>query len=100
MTASIFSSITSPPWGSFWFSVEAICILVVAFGCGAEVWADLHKFSDKFRIDPKSGRLGEKTLGAQRKEWWKIFFGIIVAMGLAVEVMAFSFSFLTSSREI
>lgn len=98
--ASILSSLTSPSWGWIWFRVEFICIIVVAIGCGGEVWADRHKFFDKVKTNPTLGRLGEKKLAAEIKEWWKIFFGVVVVMGLAIEALAFSCSFLASNLEI
>jgi low affinity Fe/Cu permease len=70
MTASIFSSVTSPFWGWIWFLVEAICIIAVAIGCGGEVWTDFRKFSDKVKQNPKSARLEEKRLAGEIKEWW------------------------------
>src|ERR1700690_3809814 len=97
---SLFTSITSPSWLWIWFLIEFISIVVIAIGCAGEAWAEIHKFSDKVKNSPNSERLGKKRTSEQRKNWWKFFFGWVVVGGLAIELIAFSCSFIASNREI
>jgi len=80
---------TSPSLLWFWEWLEFISIVIVGVGCWGEVWSEQHKFKPD-SLAP-TGYLNE---------WWKRFFWLFVVFGLAIELVAFGFSFLASNREI
>ena len=91
MVASIFSPLVSPALLPVWETIEFVSIIIVGIGCWGEVWAEHHKFSEDLNNILPSDRTNKK---------WIRFFWLMVVWGLALELVAFGFAFISSNREI
>lgn len=91
MLVSFFKTISSPDWLWFWEMVEFFSIIVIVLGCFGEGWAEHHKFSDAFASPKPAEYISDKV---KRASW------LAVVIGLAIELVAFGFTFIASNREI
>ncbi len=82
---------SSPSWLGFWEIVEFASIVIIAVGCGGEVWSEHYVFKDAFA--------SPAPVKPSRERWNRIF-GLMVVWGLVIELVAFTFSFIASNREI
>jgi hypothetical protein len=92
MFESILTAISSPSWLWFWELVEFISIIVIGVGCwGESHWSEDNRLPD----DPESIMPAEFLARKYRR-----ISGRLVVIGLGIELIAFSFAFIASNREI